>query len=537
MGAAGGGFNRGALKDVPKAVYGPYIWLAAIWASYCGGLHGFNTANISGAMKLDPFVRDFGWTNLTDGQISDNSGWAVSSMLLGQTAGVILSAPLGERRGRKPVILLSAIFYTVGALLMAGNVGSFTELLVGRVLSGLGSGAGMTAGPVYISEVAPRELRGMMTTFYNINIMAGVAGSYWINYGSQQVIPSESSWQWRTTLVLQLIPSLALFIGYPFFPESPRYLLMRGRVEAARDSLVRLRGGLDETESYLAREYAELQSMAEVGAENKRGLDALKSLIGQCVNEASTRHLLLFVVLIQTFFIMSGGNSITYYAPTILGSMGFNSTQVLLFTAVYGLIKVVSVFLYAFFLTERFGRRPLLLIGSTINMLCLIYLAAFLGVANISDTESPSPAAWVAIVAICIFAVGYGFGWAPAFSLTASEICPTHLRGPIVSLAFTYQNLLNFGITRGFPNMTEDMHSYGPFALFAAFTACATVWVYFCFPECKGRSMEDVDTIFSLPWYRTGFSRVPSETGNRDDGERDMEKDGAYGTHKEDVKA
>ncbi|KAL4738797.1 hypothetical protein BDV11DRAFT_205644 [Aspergillus similis] len=491
MPAAGGGFNRNALHNVPKVARGPYIWLAAIWASYCGGLHGFNTANISGAMSLDPFVRDFGWTHLTDAQISNNSGWAVSSMLLGQTAGVIISGPLGERRGRKSVILLSTILYTIGAVLMAANIGSFAELLVGRVLSGLGSGCGMTAGPVYITEIAPRELRGMMTTFYNINIMSGVAGSYWINYASLQLLPSSSSWQWRTTL-------------------TPRYLLMRGRVEAARKSLLRLRGGLDELDPYVAREYAELQNMAQVGGENKRGLDALRSLVKECARDSAARHLLVFVVLIQTFFIMSGGNSITYYAPTILKSIGLADDQVLLFTAVYGLIKVVSVFLYAFFLTERFGRRPLLLIGSTINVLCLLYLSVFLGVANISGTASPSPAAWVAIVAICIFAIGYGLGWAPVFSLTASEICPTHLRGPI------------------------DMHAWGPFALFAAFTACGTAWSYVAFPECKGRSMESVDTIFSLPWYRTGFSKT-SDQAEREGDDGDLEKNGVSSMHQEDT--
>ncbi|KAL4926354.1 sugar porter family MFS transporter [Aspergillus undulatus] len=531
MPAAGGGIDRNALQKLPKAAFGPYIWSAAIWASYCGGLHGFNTANISGAMSLDPFVRDFGWTHLSDAQVSNNSGWTVSSMLLGQTAGVMMSGPLGERRGRKPVILASAILYTIGAILMAANVGSFAELLVGRVLSGLGSGFGRTAGPVYISEMAPRELRGMMTTFYNINIMGGMAGSYWINYASLEVIPSSSSWQWRTTLVLQLIPSIALFLGFPFFSESPRYLLMRGRVDAAKQSLSRLRGGLDETDPYVAREYAELQSMAEVDSENKRSLDALKSLTKQCLQDSSTRHLLLFVLLIQTFFIMSGGNSITYYAPTILESIGLDSTQVLLFTAVYGLIKVVSVFLYAFYLTDRFGRRPLLLIGSTTNTLCLIYFAAFLGVANVSSAASPSPAAWVGIVAICIFAIGYGFGWASVFSLTASEICPTHLRGPIVAITFTYQNLLNFGISREFPNMTHDMHAWGPFALFSAFTGCATVWVFFAFPECKGRSMESVSEIFTLPWYRTGYSKVSDGAGAAAD-DRDLEKE-AISMHEE----
>ena len=99
---------------------------------------------------------------------------------------------------------------------------------------------------------------------------------------------------------------------------------------------------------------------------------------------------------------------------------------------------------------------------------------------------------------------GYGFGWAPAFSLTASEICPTRTRGTIVTLAFTYQNLLNFAITRAFPNMTQDMHAYGPLALFAAFTFVGVLWVYLAFPECKGRPMETMDSLFDVPWYKVG---------------------------------
>lgn len=394
---------------------------------------------------------------------------------------------------------------------MAVNFGSLSELLVGRVLSEIGSGSGMSVGPIYISEVAPLELRGMMTTFYNVNIMAGVAGSYWINYASQSVIPAESNWQWRVTMILQLIPAIMLFLGLPFFPESPRYQMMRGRIEAAKTSLSRLRGGLDENNEYFAKELAELRAKMTANAESQGAWDATKHLMKLCVHHPPTRKVVLFVTLIQLFFIFSGGNSITYYAPTILQSIGLNDRQVLLFTAVYDCIKLASVFLYAFALTDRFGRRPLLLIGSTTNLICLIYLAAFLGTSDIS--ASPSPAAWVAIVAICIFAIGYGFGWAPAFSLTTSEICPTSIRGTVVSIAFIFQNLLNFGITRGFPNMTLSMHSYGPFALFAAFTFVGTVWVFFAFPECKGRSMEGTDELFSLPWWKIGFARVPEGGG------------------------
>lgn len=174
------------------------------------------------------------------------------------------------------------------------------------------------------------------------------------------------------------------------------------------------------------------------------------------------------------------------------------------------MIKVVNVSLYAFILTDRFGRRPLLLIGSTINVICLCYLAVYLGVASLSGSDDPSAAAWVAIVAICFFAIGYGFGWAPAFSLTASEICPTPIRGTVVTIAFVYQNLLDFAITRGFPNMMADMHVYGPFALFTAFTFVGTCWAFVAFPECKGRSMEKTDTLFSMPRYKIGFAKVPA---------------------------
>lgn len=393
---------------------------------------------------------------------------------------------------------------------MAANFGSLAELLAGRVVSGIGSGLGMTVGPICISEVAPTEMRGMMTTFYNINIMGGVAGSYWINYASYEHVSLESSWQWRATLVLQLIPAIVLFIGFPFFPESPRYLMMRGKVDAARQSLLKIRG-LDATEPYFSREYGELRSRVDLAVENQSVWQSTRVLLGKCLHDPPTRKMLLFVTIVQTFFIMSGGNSITYYAPTILKSTGFNSDQVLLFTAIYGMIKVISVFLYAFYLTDRFGRRPLLLIGSAMNTACLLYLAVYLGIADLSGSSSPSPAAWVAIVAICIFAIGYGFGWAPVFSLTASDICPTSIRGMVVTIAFIYQNLLNYAITRGFPSMTENMHAWGTFALFAAFTSCATVWAFLAFPKCKGYVMESAGTLFSLPLYRIGFVKVPSE--------------------------
>lgn len=161
-----------------------------------------------------------------------------------------------------------------------------------------------------------------------------------------------------------------------------------------------------------------------------------------------------------------------------------------------------------------------------------MYVSAYLGKENeLTASGHTSPAAIVAVIALCIFAVGYGIGWGPSFSVAASEICPTHIRGPVVTITFVYQNLLNFGITRGFPNMTEAMHAYGPFALFAACTFCGIFWVFFCFPECRGRSMENTESIFLLPWYKTGFAPVLDQFENS---VADVEKDAPH-EHRENV--
>lgn len=208
----------------------------------------------------------------------------------GQMAGVILAGPIEERRGRKAVIMFSAVLFTIGPILMAANFGSLAELLVGRVMSGLESGAGMTFGSIYIPEVAPTEMRGMVTTFYNFNIIAGVADSYWINYGSPEVLSADSSWQWRATLVLQLIPPIMLLFGCPFFPESPRFLMMKARADEAHQSLSRLRG-MDETNPYFSRELDELKGRVDANSESQCAFASFKSLLDSYFTDGPTRSL------------------------------------------------------------------------------------------------------------------------------------------------------------------------------------------------------------------------------------------------------
>lgn len=237
-------------------------------------------------------------------------------------------------------------------------------------------------------------------------------------------------------MILQVIPAACLFAGLYIFPETSRYVAMCGRLEDTKRILLQLRG-IREDHPYFVEEYEELVTKVYADQEAERGMKAFKTLYEASQTDESIRKRLVFVMIIQTLFIMSGkapstalaraemirrlilhlwfldensdgpntgGNSITYYAPTVLKSMGLTSQQILLFTALYGCVKVVSVLIYAIFLADRFGRRPLLLIGASINVCCLVYLSAYLGLADTS--AGPSTASWFAIVSICVFAIG-----------------------------------------------------------------------------------------------------------------------------------
>jgi len=187
----------------------------------------------------------------------------------------------------------------------------------------------------------------------------------------------------------------------------------------------------------------------------------------------------ILVMMVQIGFNFSGGNSITYYQTSILSTIGVTTKDgAYLFSGIYGLMKVVAVLIYAFVLSERFGRRRMLLIGSAINILCVLWIAIYLGVL----AGKNQAAGWVAIAAVCVFAIGYGIGWAPvAFGLNG-EVFPNRIRAKIMSLTIGMQYLANFCLTRFFPNMIANIGTYGPFAIFTVVSSAIYIYVFFALP-------------------------------------------------------
>lgn len=461
---------------------------------------GLNTANISGILSMKPFEKHFGMDTMSKTAISNLEGWITSCLLLGSCAGALVAGPLSEKFGRKVTLQISSVSYIIAAILMTvgpRGSGGIVMLIVGRVLSGASSGAASVAGTTYLAEISPKVIRGGLSALYNANTMFGVSLGYWINYGSLLHISSLSNAQWQVPMAMQTLPGLILVCGLIALPESPRWLASKDRVDDAWKSLQTLRQ-LDLGHPFLQEEVSEISESRLYYLEQPKGLNMAR--FSQVPNLAKR---LILVILVQTFFQLCGGNVITYYNTTILDSIGFIDPKTnFLFSGIYGLVKVISVFIYCLYFVDHYGRRPLLWAGSIIIIVTLTYMSIYLGA--LMDTSGSKATGWAAIVAIYLYAVGYAISWATVPWIINAEVFPISVRAPCMALNITWQYLVNFALTRAMPNMLVSMHTYGPFALFSCATAVGTMYCYFAFPETKGMSMERMDRLFTVPWYNVG---------------------------------
>ncbi|TEA16070.1 putative quinate permease [Colletotrichum sidae] len=494
--------DKRVYEQTPKEVISWKILSYCIVLSFTGALHGFNTANISGVLAMKSFKSHYGFQGMGTAELADWNGWITSVLILGSCLGSLTCAPFIERLGRKVSLFIFTILFVASAVLMAvnpGGSGGRIEFLVGRALSGYGSGAASVVGPGYIAEIAPQSIRGGLTALYNANTMLSVGLAYWINFGSLQNISDSRNAQWQVPMGVQALPGVILLVGLLFMPESPRWLLNHGLVDKAQAVLENIRS-LPRDHPFVRREFDQIQQ----GLEDQPIAPGIKGLVAEMFSK-NIRKRLFMVMFIQVGFQMSGGNIITYYNTSILFSIGLTAPTVnYLFSGIYGLVKFVAVLAYCLFFIDRFGRRMGLFIGSGLIISSLTYITVYLAVAHPSASSGTGPAGWVAVVCIYIFALGYAISWGTIPWIINAEVFPTKVRGPCMALCITWQYLVNFALSRAQPNMVIAMHSWGPFLLFTLFTTLSTTYCYFAYPETKGLSMEAMDQLFQMPWYKVG---------------------------------
>jgi sugar porter (SP) family MFS transporter len=424
-------------------------------------LFGYDTGVISGALL---FIReDFApLSDLLQGVI-------VSFLLVGAVTGALAGGPLSDRFGRRPIVLLAAVIFAIGAIAAAltPNVGL---LIVARFILGLGVGLASLIVPLYIAEIAPPDSRGALVSLNQLMITIGILLSYIVGVA---FTPIEG---WRWMFAVAIIPALILGIGMFFLPESPRWLVKNGKLAKARSVLIRSR-----VEAEVETEMQQMEELERI--ERQQAQVGYKELLAPWIRPA-----LIIGIGLAIFQQITGINTVIYYAPTILEIVGFSAGGAIAATALGVGVVNVGFTILAVRIIDRAGRRLLLLIG-LIGMTVSLALLGF-----VFSLESTSSAVGLlATICLGLYIASFAISLGPVFWLMISEIYPLNIRGSAMSVAALCNWGSNFVVALTFPVLLAALGGAGAFWLFAVLGIVAWFFVWFLVPETKGRSLEEIE--------------------------------------------
>ncbi|KAK8004562.1 cytochrome c oxidase [Apiospora arundinis] len=484
-----------AMKSDPDEIYGWRVYVLTASACFGAMSFGWDSGVIGGVINLATFRAAYGLGGEKDLATANLQGNIVSVLQAGCFVGAIAAFWLADKIGRRWSLIGSAAMTLSGVIMQAAASGHLEPMYIGRFISGLGVGCSSVVNPIYVSENAPRAIRGLLTAFYQLFIVTGGMISFWGNYAVS--IHLSGHRQYITPLAIQGLPALLLFGLMLISNESPRYLARMDRWEEAKAVLRRVRN-LPETHPYLQDEYREIQEQLE--HERRVMGDATTwILIKEMAQSASNRRRAIISIILMICQQMTGTNAINTYAPQIFKNLGIvGQDNSLLSTGVYGIVKVLSCIAFLLFMADSLGRRRSLLVSSVGQAFCMFYIGLYVRISPPVDGASVPPAGYFALVCIFVFAAFFQFGWGPACWIYVAEIPTARLRPLNVALAAATQWLFNFVVARAVPNMlaTVGRHGFGTYLLFGSFCVCMFFFVFFFIPETKGVSLEHMDELF-----------------------------------------
>lgn len=437
-------------------------------ASLGGFLFGFDTAVVSGTLSF--LVRQYALDDLT-------LGWVVSSALLGSVMGAAIAGALSDAYGRKKVLLLSAALFVASALGCA-FAHHATHLVLARLVGGLGIGIAAMLAPLYIAEISPPNLRGRMVACYQFAITLGILLAYisnaWIGELSLEASTrggsSTTAWwileAWRGMFGVGIVPATAFFGLLLWVPESPRWLVKAGRIDAASVVLRRL-GTTAEAE----RELREIRSDVDG--------DAVKF---SELFQPGRRKILVVALGLAILSQLSGINAVIYYGPTILEKAGLHIGKALGGQVLLGFVNM-GFTLLAMWKVDTLGRRPLLWTGTAGIVTCLIAMGWLFATGQTQGATL--------IVFICGFLACFAFSLGPIPWILMSELFPTRVRGRAMSLATVSLFLSTAAVAQTFPWLISHIGVAFTFWSYAALVLPVFI-IWKIMPETGGRSLEEL---------------------------------------------
>lgn len=472
-----------------------YIWTICLVAALGGLLFGYDWVVIGGAAKFyeaffqlkdtaQAVATDAGfWAKLEANAISP-VGWAQSCALLGCLLGALASGALSDRFGRKPILILAALNFVVSSLGIA-SAGSFPVFVTWRIMGGVSIGLASNISPMYISEIAPAQQRGLLVAINQLTIVIGILAAQFVNWCIARPIPDAisvdafaASWNvtrgWRWMFGACAVPSLLFFVSALFVPESPRWLCKAGSNARAERILSRIGGA-----SYASAAMAEIQ--ATLTNEDKRVR----------LTELLDRRVLVVLglgIFLAVFQQWCGINVIFNYATEIFAQAGFNLNDALTNIVATGVVNLVFVFV-ALFTVDRLGRRPLMLFGAA--GLAVIYVAiGYCYHLKGAGTAVPPMLFLVLVLA----AIGtYSMSLAPVVWVLISEIFPNRIRGTAMSIAVGALWIACFLLTYTFPIFKTLLGVSYTFWVYAGICATGFAVLWLRLPETKGKTLEQIE--------------------------------------------
>ncbi|MEX1383286.1 sugar porter family MFS transporter [Lutibacter sp.] len=484
-----------------------------------GFLLGFDSAVISGAVNG---IRTY--FEMSDWEL----GFSVGCVIFGAMAGNITAGPLSDKFGRKKILILTALLFTVSALWSAFAT-NYISFVIARIIGGVGIGGAILIAPIYIAEIAPPKLRGSLVSLNQLNIVLGISVAYFSNYFLKDL--DGESWRWM--LGVEAIPAIIYFLSLFLVPRSPRWLIQKlGKVEIAEKTLVKIGG----------EEFAE-KTISEI----QRGIDK-KEAKGTYADFFSKRMRIIVIIAFGLAFFqqITGINAIFYYAPTIFEQAGGSTDASFLQAIVVGLTNLVFTFV-AIYLIDKLGRKPLLIIGTSamaiaLSMATLAFnnatynfnettiekisnpeiktaLNELKGLSFVSQNElfenvQPllneaqftefkqneiksfiSINATLVLIAILLYVAAFAISLGPVMWTMLSEIFPGNVKGIAISVVGFFNSLVSYTVTQFFPWELTNLGPTITFAIYAGMAILSLLFVLKYVIETKGKTLEEVEEL------------------------------------------
>jgi MFS transporter, SP family, xylose:H+ symportor len=454
-----------------------YIFGITLVATLGGLLFGYDTAVISGA--VDSLKAVFHLNEATYGSLATfYHGATVSSALIGCILGSAISGIFAEKVGRRNSLFIASILFFISACGAAypefffftkgdSSASVLIAFNIYRIIGGIGVGLASAICPMYIAEIAPADIRGKLVSWNQFAIIFGMLVVYFVNYFITKGQPQEwiDATGWRYMFASNGVPAALFGILLVFVPETPRHLAIIGQDEKALHILSKING------SNKAKEIlAEIKESAHETVEKLLSYGWKVVIIG---------------ILLSVFQQAVGINVVLYYAPTIFKGLGFGNDAAMYQTVIMGFINIIFT-LVAIFTVDRFGRKPLLIIGSigmAIGMFA-IGLLAHLQIIGVST-----------LIFIVIYSASFMMSWGPICWVLISEIFPNTIRGKAIAIAVAAQWISNFIVSATFPALEAFSITF-TYVLYGIMSILSAIFVWKLVPETKGKTLEDMSKLW-----------------------------------------